>query len=285
VPSLVDSEVSVRIAASKALETFVASVPKDQYAPLNIPLIRAINSISTTDNRADSFNHPDALSSIAPIIIAGLTHGNNEQREQAAYVISVLIESSQENIIKPFVVPFTGPLIRAAMPSMTHPPSVKIAILTALLTMLIRIPGFVKPFFPQLQRTFLKSSSDPASVVVRTKAGQALGILMRHLPRPDPIVTELITGIKGSEDAVASSLILALANVVANAGASVGEKAREGCLDIIVQAFKVDHDGMLFYVKIPKVFERWLPENYNQSISSLAVSLAQFHDLLQSLVQ
>jgi hypothetical protein len=60
-----------------------------------------------------------------------------------------------------------------------YPPAVKTAILSALTLMLERIPVFVKPFFPQLQRTFIKSASDPASNVVRTRVGQALGVLMR----------------------------------------------------------------------------------------------------------
>jgi hypothetical protein len=145
--------------------------------------------------------------------------------------------------MKPFVVPFTGPLIRVATQATTYPPAVKTAILSALMSMLEEIPAFVKPFFPQLQRTFVKSVSDPASLVVRTKAAQALGVLMRNQPRVDPVITELITGSRSNDDGIAGSLILALANVVRNAGQNVGEKAREACVELVSDAFKNDHDG------------------------------------------
>lgn len=189
---------------------------------------------------------------MVPIIIAGLTTGSNEQREQAAYAIGDLVERTEESAIKPFVVPFTGPLIRVATQATTYPPAVKTAILSALTSMLERIPAFVKPFFPQLQRTFVKSASDPASIVVRTKAAQALGVLMRNQPRVDPVVTELIAGAKGNEDAIASSLVLALGYVVRNAAANVGEKAREGCVALVSDAFGESHDGKtLFPLLLP----------------------------------
>jgi hypothetical protein len=81
-----------------------------------------------------------------PIIIAGLTAGSNEQRENAAYAIGDLVERTDESTIKPFVVPFTGPLIRVATRTTTYPPGVKTAILSALAAMLERIPNHVKPF-------------------------------------------------------------------------------------------------------------------------------------------
>jgi hypothetical protein len=49
------------------------------------------------------------------------------------------------------------------------------------------IPAFVKPFFPQLQRTFVKSASDPTSTSVRKKAAVALSALMKNQPRVDPV--------------------------------------------------------------------------------------------------
>ena len=145
--------------------------------------------------------------------------------------------------MKPFVVPFTGPLIRVATQATTHPPAVKIAILTALSTMLERIPTFVKPFFPQLQRTFVKGVGDPASLAVRTKAAQALGGLMKNQPRVDPVIIELIGGAKNNEESITGSFVLALANVVQNGGSNVGEKAKELCVELIFDAFKERHEG------------------------------------------
>lgn len=186
---------------------------------------------------------PRGISAFVPIVISGLTTGSNEQRENAAYAISDLVDRTAEAAIKPFVVPFTGPLIRVATQAGTFPPPVKTALLNAMQTMLVRIPAFVKPFFPQLQRTFVKSTSDPVSVVVRTKAAQALGELMKHQPRVDPVVTELIAGARSNDDFIAGSFVLALSYVIKNTSANVGEKAQEASLELVSDAFKESHDG------------------------------------------
>lgn len=244
--SLMDDRVpEVNITALHALDIFVKSVPKDELEPLVVPLRRTVESTGAPGTFVPGFSLPKGIAPMVPIIIAGLTTGSNEQREQAAYAISDLVERTEEAAIKPFVVPFTGPLIRVATQATTYPPAVKTAILTALSTMLERIPIFVKPFFPQLQRTFVKSASDPASAVVRNKAAHALGVLMRSQTRVDPVVTELVTGIKNSEDGISTSLLLALANVVHSAGANVGEKSKEACVELVSDAFRERHDGKL----------------------------------------
>ncbi|THH23082.1 hypothetical protein EUX98_g8100 [Antrodiella citrinella] len=242
-----DSQVSVHTEALNALNVFVKSVPKDELEPLVVPLRRTIEGTGAAGRHVPGFSLPKGVAFAVPIVIAGLTTGSNEQREQAAYAIGDLVERTEESVIKPFVVPFTGPLIRVATQATTYPPAVKNAILTALATMLERIPTFVKPFFPQLQRTFVKSASDPSSLGVRTKAAQALGVLMKNQPRVDPVVTELIAGAKASEDAIASSLILALSQVIKNADANVGEKVREACVELVSDAFKEVHDD--YYVQ------------------------------------
>ena len=119
----------------------------------------------------------------------------------------------------------------------------KTGIISALTTMLDRIPTFVKPFFPQLQRTFVKFVSDPASLAVRNKAAIALGSLMRSQPRVDPLITELIGAVRSSEEPIAASMMGALAQVVGSAGNNVGQKARESCVELIENAFKEDHEG------------------------------------------
>ena len=243
VSSLDDSVEAVYSAASEAFDTFVKSIPKDDLDALVVPLRRTIESTGVPGVPVPGFGLARGVSAFVPIIISGLTTGSNEQRENAAYAISDLVERTAEAAIKPFVVPFTGPLIRVATQAGTFPPAVKTALLNAMQTMLVRIPAFVKPFFPQLQRTFIKSASDPASVVVRTKAAQALGELMKHQPRVDPVVTELIAGARSNTDAVAGSLVLALSYVLINASANVGEKTREASLELVSDAFKETHEG------------------------------------------
>jgi len=165
------------------------------------------------------------------------------------------------------VVPFTGPLIRVAAQSTTYPPGVKSAIMSSLAVMLEKIPSLVKPFFPQLQRTFIKAVSDPSSGGVRTRAATALGILMRSQPRVDPVVTELITGVNASDDAIGASHITALAFVVKNAGENMGDRSREACIEVVDEAFKKAHN-----------------ETYAQSVASLFAELTRFPDLVRHIV-
>ena len=282
-----DSQVSVHTAAWKAFDSFVKSVPKDELEPLVVPLRRTIESTGAPGIHVPGFSLPKGVSPFVPIIIAGLTTGSNEQREQAAYSIGDLVERTEETAIKPFVVPFTGPLIRVATQATTYPPAVKSAILNALTIMLERIPTFVKPFFPQLQRTFVKSASDPASLAVRTRAARALGVLMRSQPRVDPVVTELVTGARSaSEDAVAASLVLSLARVVRSAGSNVGEKARETCVELLADAFKEQHEGMRFDALGCMSFavDSSATESYNQSMAALFEALSVFDDLVKPII-
>ncbi|RDX47550.1 ARM repeat-containing protein [Lentinus brumalis] len=262
-----DREVTVHTAAWNALDVFVKTIPKDELEPLVVPLRRTIESTGAPGTYVPGFSLPKGVSPTVPIIIAGLTTGSNEQREQAAYAIGDLVERTEESAIKPFVVPFTGPLIRVATQATTYPPAVKTAILSALTTMLERIPTFVKPFFPQLQRTFVKSASDPASLAVRTRAAEALGVLMRSQPRVDPVVTELVTGAKSNEDEIAASLVLALARVVRSAGSNVGEKAREACAELVTEAFKEQHE-----------------DPYYRSVAALFAALSVFEELVQPII-
>ena len=262
VTSMDDPQVEVHTAAFRALDTFIKSVPKEEVEPLVVPLRRTIESTGAPGVYVPGFSLPKGVSPMVPVIIGGLTSGSNDQREQAAYAIGDLVERTEENAMKPFVVSFTGPLIRVATQATTHPPAVKIAILTALWTMLERIPIFVKPFFPQLQRTFVKSVGDPASLAVRTKAAQALGVLMRNQPRVDPVVTELIGGARNNEGSIAGSFVLALANVVKNGGLNVGEKVKESCVELISDAFKERHEGETRNSTHPRTLSHYNAQNH-----------------------
>ena len=281
-----DPQITVHTAAWKAIDSFVKSVPKDELEPLVVPLRRTIESTGAPGRTVPGFDLPKGVSSMVPIIIAGLTTGSNEQREQAAYAIGDLVERTEENAIKPFVVPFTGPLIRVATQATTYPPGVKIAILSALTSMLEHIPLFVKPFFPQLQRTFVKSISDPSSSAVRSKAAEALGVLMKNQPRVDPVITELVAGVKGNDDSIATSFLLALANVMRNTSQSVGDKAREACIDTVSEAFEDEHHGTQFHFdNYCLLIQAVLIEHYCEAIGALVSSLSDKPELLRRIVE
>ncbi|TRM58058.1 armadillo-type protein [Schizophyllum amplum] len=242
ISGLEESDVKIHTAAWKALDAFVKSLPKDELEPLVVPLRRSIESTGSPGHHVAGLSLPKGVAPLVPIVIAGLTTGSNEQREAAAYAIGDLVERTAPDAIKPFVVPFTGPLIRVATQATAFPPGVKVAILTALMVMLQHIPQYVKPFFPQLQRTFVKSAGDPASVAVRARAAKALGVLMKHQPRVDPVITELIAGVKASDDTIGSSMMLALAETIKSAGPSIGETTRETVVQLISDAFRDSHD-------------------------------------------
>lgn len=68
---------------------------------------------------------------------------------------------------------------------------------------------------------------------------------MKHQPRVDPVVTELLGGVKthAGDDGIAGSLVLALSGVVNSAGPSLGASSKANCLDLVIVAFTEDHDG------------------------------------------
>lgn len=280
-----DTQTVVHTAALQTFDVFVKSIPKDELEPLVVPLRRTIEGTGAPGRCVPGLSLPKGVAPTLPIIIAGLTTGSNEQREQAAYAIGDLVERTEESSIKPFVVPFTGPLIRVATQATTYPPGVKVAILSALSTMLERIPTFVKPFFPQLQRTFVKSASDPASLAVRNKAAEGLGMLMRSQPRVDPVIAELITGARGNDDAIASSLVFALAQVVRSAGPNAGEKAKESCAELVADAFRESHEGRRPIVSFVVPYADSPIESYRSAVAALFAALSWYPDLVKSIIE
>jgi len=267
VASLDDRQLDVAEETWKALDAFVKSI-KEDLESLVILLHRTLESTGVAGLIVPGLSLPKGPQPLVPIILAGLLSGTNEQQEHAAYAIGDLALRTDEQAIKPFVVPLTGALIRVATQSATHPPPVKVAILSALTIMLEKIPQFVKPFFPQLQRTFVKATSDPSSFGVRAKAATALGALMASQPRVDPLVTELLSGAKSNEEIIAASLILALANVAKSASKNLGDASKAGATALIVDAFRENHG-----------------EHYVQAVASLFANLAAFPELLQPIVQ
>lgn len=106
--------------------------------------------------------------------------------------------------------------------------------------LLSRIPQFVKPFYPQLQRTFVKNLADPVSLTVRSRAISALGLLMAQQPRIDPLVAELVTG-AGSEDhddEIKEAYVLGLATVCSSGGKNIGSAAMASIMEFASSALE-----------------------------------------------
>ncbi|MBW0479310.1 hypothetical protein O181_019025 [Austropuccinia psidii MF-1] len=232
VPDVVDS-------AWVAMDEMVKAMPKNEMDVLVVPLRRAIESSVAPGRHLPGFSRPSGLKPLMPILLHGILTGAAEQREQAALAFGDIVERCSEEHVKPYVTQITGPLIRIM--GDRFPAPVKSAILQTLGVLLSRIPQFVKPFFPQLQRTFMKSLYDVASLNVRKKAINALGLLMNHQPRIDPLITELLGGIKSCEDIeIHESLVFALAAVVANGRVNVGQAIMTDVTKFLDESFDLE---------------------------------------------
>jgi hypothetical protein len=132
--------------------------------------------------------------------------------------------------LRPFVTQITGPLIRVVSERSVD---VKAAILLTLNNLLEKIPTFLKPFLPQLQRTFAKSLADTSSEVLRTRAARALGTLITLTPRIDPLIAELVTGSRTSDAGVRNAMLKALYEVISKAGANTSDASRNAVLGLI----------------------------------------------------
>lgn len=117
------------------------------------------------------------------------------------------------------------------------------AILFTLNNLLEKIPTYLKPFLPQLQRTFAKSLADTSSEILRIRAAKALGTLITLTPRIDPLIAELVTGSKTSDHGVKTAMLKALYEVVSKAGSNMNEASRTAILGLI-DTDNDDTDGM-----------------------------------------
>ncbi|BGP36319.1 translational activator of GCN4 [Rhodotorula kratochvilovae] len=234
--SLFDDRASdVVFAAWTALDALVKTISKEDMEPLVVPLRRTIESVGVPGTPVDGFSRPNGLKPILPILLQGLLAGTAEQREQAAYGLGDLVERTSPEAFKAYCIQTVGPLIRVI--GDRFPAPVKSAILSTLTILLTCVSAFVKPFFPQLQRTFVKSLVDTSSLSVRNRGVAALGALMQHQPRVDPLVTELVNLVASEEGDVRDSVVNGLAATVASGGKNMGEASVSAVVDIISEAF------------------------------------------------
>ncbi|TPX65734.1 hypothetical protein SpCBS45565_g04973 [Spizellomyces sp. 'palustris'] len=146
----------------------------------------------------EGFSLPKGISPVLPIFLQGLMYGSPDNREQSALGLGDLVRRTSADALKPFVTQITGPLIRVI--GDRFPPGVKSAILMTLGQLLDKVSAMLKPFLPQLQRTFVKCLSEPSSGMVRDRAARCLTSLIALQTRLDPLVAELAQGVRGAED-------------------------------------------------------------------------------------
>ena len=183
--SFSDSDTAVVKAAWTALTQLTSRLKKEEMESLVNSTRQTLLQVGVPGHNLPGFGLPKGINAILPIFLQGLMNGNADQRTQSALAISDIIDRTSSDSLKPFVTQITGPLIRVISERSVD---VKCAILATLNQLLEKIPTFVKPFLPQLQRTFTKCLADPSSELLRSRAAKALGTLITLTPRIDPLI-------------------------------------------------------------------------------------------------
>ena len=236
-----DSDKEVVKAAHSALTTITGRLRKEEMESLVFSTRQVLQQVGVPGASLPGFSLPKGINAVLPIFLQGLMNGTSEQRTQAALAISDIIDRTNAEALRPFVTQITGPLIRVVSERSAE---VKAAILLTLNNLLEKIPTLLKPFLPQLQRTFAKSLADTSSDVLRQRAAKALGTLITLTPRIDPLIAELVTGSKTSDAGVKTAMINALYQVVSKAGGSMNEASRSSILSLIDMEIVDAEDNM-----------------------------------------
>ncbi|KAI9787596.1 MAG: translational activator of GCN4 [Geoglossum umbratile] len=225
-----DRDAEVVKAAWAALAELTKKLRKEEMESLVPSTRQVLQGVGVPGSNLPGFSLPKGIGAILPIFLQGLMNGTAEQRTQSALAISDIIDRTSEDSLRPFVTQITGPLIRVVSERSVD---VKAAILLTLNNLLEKIPTFLKPFLPQLQRTFAKSLADTSSEVLRTRAAKALGTLITLTPRIDPLIAELVAGSKTTDLGVKNAMLKALYEVVSKAGANMSDTSRASVLGLV----------------------------------------------------
>jgi hypothetical protein len=225
-----DRDMEVVKSAWSALQEFTKRLKKEEMEALVQSTRQTLLQVGVAGHNLPGFELPKGINAILPIFLQGLMNGTADQRVSAALAISDIVDRTSESSLKPFVTQITGPLIRVVSERSTE---VKSAILLTLNNLLEKMPTALKPFLPQLQRTFAKSLADTSSDVLRSRAARALGTLIKFTPRVDPLIAELVTGSRTTDAGVKTAMFKALYEVISKAGANMGESSRTAVLALI----------------------------------------------------
>ncbi|TGZ81351.1 ARM repeat-containing protein [Ascodesmis nigricans] len=225
--------------AWNALNELTKKLRKEEMETLVISTRNVLQQVGTPGHNLAGFGLPKGINAILPIFLQGLMYGSPEQRTQSALAISDIVDRASGDSLRPFVTQITGPLIRVVSERSVE---VKAAILLTLNNLLQKIPVHLKPFLPQLQRTFAKSLADTGSELLRTRAAKALGTLITLTPRIDPLISELVTGAKTTDPGVKDAMLKALYEVVSKAGKNMGDASKSGLLALIEEDLDENDD-------------------------------------------
>jgi hypothetical protein len=254
-----DSDMGVVKAAWTALIALTTRrLKKEDMEGLVHSTRQVLQQVGVAGHNLKGFELPKGINAILPIFLQGLMNGTGEQRTQAALAIADIIDRTSPDALKPFVTQITGPLIRVISERSVE---VKSAILYTLNALLEKIPTFLKPFLPQLQRTFAKALADTTSETLRVRAAKALGTLITLTPRVDPLIAELVTGSKTQDAGVRTAMLKALYEVVSKAGSNMNEASRAAILGLIDTDTQGNDSMMITNAKLLGGLIKVLPED------------------------
>ncbi|KAJ2857508.1 translational activator of GCN4 [Coemansia erecta] len=192
---------SVVHASWSALDSLCKTIPKEDFDGYVGPISRAVqqvtDALSEGQTTLPGFNLPKGLGPLLPIYAQGLLTGSTDTKERAVRGMARMVKFTEPSALRLYATVIAGPLIRIV--GDRNPANVKAAILSTLGLLLTQIPAFMRPFLPQLQRTFVRGLSETDDVV-RQRAAAALAALIPLQPRLDPLVSELTAGIRQTED-------------------------------------------------------------------------------------
>ncbi|KAI1734156.1 armadillo-type protein [Xylaria scruposa] len=270
-----DRDHDVVKAAWAALSEFTKKLKKEEMEAL-VPSTRtSLQQVGVAGSNLAGFELPKGINAILPIFLQGLMNGTPDQRTSAALAISDIVDRTSENSLKPFVTQITGPLIRVVSERSTE---VKSAILLTLNNLLEKMPTALKPFLPQLQRTFARSLADTTSELLRSRAAKALGTLIKFTPRVDPLIAELVTGSKTSDPGVKAAMLKALYEVISKAGGNMGETSRAAVLGLIdMETDTKDPTMTVTYAKLLGALVRNVPSDVANGLIRNRVAPTHFN--------
>lgn len=219
VPLLADPDPGMVHSAWRALDALTKSIKKEDLDRYVYQMRKAIASIPVADEEdleVEGLSLPKGIAPLLPIFLQGLMYASPDIREQSALGVGDLIRRTSPEGLKGFVTQITGPLIRIMGERVM--PNVKAAMLSTISLLLAKVPGQLRPFLPQLQRTLTKSLTDPAPVV-RDRASKALVVFVGLQNKLDPLVAEIVTSTKANEErGVREATFAALVGLVKTLG-------------------------------------------------------------------
>lgn len=252
--ALDDKDKSMSKNSFLTLSALIPKLSKSQLEQLVEPAEQTLSLIGKGEDEMYAFSQPRGPNCLLPIFLRGLMYGDNHERELSANGIAFIVRHTPAAQLRPFVTIIVGPLIRVIGERFSG--DVKSAILLALNLLFDKIPQFLRPFIPQLQRTFIKSLEDASNELLRTRAAKALGTLIKYQPRVDPLILELLNCAKaaGNENiGTQTSILQALLEVVDKVGSKMSEKSKNGIITLVEnEVFKDDvgEDTVVSYARL-----------------------------------